>query len=269
MKVLPDAEYNHFLMLCVAARICSCDIYKNYISIASQLFKLYVEDYITIYGRHTIGSNVHNLIHVTEDMQRCGVGNLMQISTYKFENSLRVLTLKLKHSNRPLEQLVRRTLENEQIDRTLHSNLFHPIPFVPRISCELKQKNVSVFKKIELSSDTFLSSRRYDLEIQDSAFKGNDAWFLTKSSDIVKMLFVQKIGIDFIIHGLKIKTKDSFFKTPIDSRKIDIYTSPGELETDSRLYNINSIKAKMMCIEIGKQSVFIPLLHSLEVINQL
>lgn len=245
-------------MLCVAARICSCDIYKNYISIASQLFKLYVEGYITIYGRHTIGSNVHNLIHVTEDMQRCGVGNLMQISTYKFENS-----------NRPLEQLVRRTLENEQINRKLHNNLFHPMPFVPRISCEVKQKNLSVFKKIELSPDTYLSSRRYDLEIQDSAFKGNDAWFLTKSSDIVKMLFVQKIGIDFIIHGLRIETKDSFFKTPIDSRKIDIYVSPGELETDSRLYNINSIKAKMMCIEIGKQSVFIPLLHSLEVINQL
>lgn len=256
-------------MLCVAARICSCSIYKNYIPIASKLFKLYVQNYRTIYGDHTIGSNVHNLVHVTEDMERCGVDNLMQISTYQYENSLRLLTLKIKHANRPLEQVIRRNMEKEKIDKTCQSNLFDCKPFVPKLSWEVKHGNLTVFKKIELFPGLYLSSRHYDLEKRNNTFNGNDSWFLTKSGEIVKMLFVRKIGFDFIIHGLKIKSKDSFFKSPIDSIKLDIYASSGEVECNLHTYNINSIKAKMMSIEITKQTVFIPLLHSLESLNQI
>lgn len=231
-------------MLCVAVTICSCATYKSYIPLASKLFKIYVENYKTIYGDHTIGSNVHSLVHVTEDMQRCGVDNLMQISTYKYENSLRLLTLTLKHSNRPLEQVVRRSLERENIDRPFQSDLFNRTPFIPKLSWEVKHKNQSVFKKIELLPDTCLSSRHYDLEEQDISFKGNDSWFLTKSRDIVKMLFVQKIENEFIIHGVQIKSKDSFFAIPINSIKLDIYSSSGELDSDLHLYNINLFKLK-------------------------
>lgn len=246
-------------MLSVAVRICSCRVYKSHIPFASNLFKLYVKNYKILYGDHTIGSNVHSLVHVTEDMQRCGVSSLMQISTYKYENALRMLTLTIKHSNRPLEQVVRRTLERENINMESQTNLFDPKLFIPKMSYEAKIKHKNLFKKIECFPNIYLSGRK----------NGNDSWLLTKSCEIVKMLFVEQMGMEFFIHALKLKSKDAFFQTPISSIKLDIYASSGELEKDLHLLNIKSIKAKMMAIEISEQIVFIPLLHTLENFNEI
>lgn len=146
LKVLPEVEYNHFLILSVAVRICSCNKYKAYIPIASKLFKIYIETYINIYGRHSISSNVHNLIHISEDMQRCDVGNLMEISTYKFENCLRLLSLKLKHTNLPLEQVARRIIEKENLDNLLEKTcILDSEQFKPKTFYESRHENRSVF----------------------------------------------------------------------------------------------------------------------------
>lgn len=268
-QVLPDAEYSHFLQLCVAVRICSCNLYKNLHPIATKLFKLYIENYVTLYGRHTIGSNVHNLAHVTEDMQRCGVGNLMEISTYKFENALRLLTLKIKHSNRPLEQVVRRNLEMEQIIKAHKSIYFHRKPFVPVASFKINYLNNCFFKKIEIAPNVFLSSRHFDFMNPNNQFKCNNSWFMTKSNDIVRMEYGQQKGADFIIFGKKIISKEPFFRDPIDSTKLDIFSSDCDLDNKTQMYNISQIKAKMLALTIDEKTTFTPLLHTLEYFNQL
>lgn len=103
--VLNDAEYQHFLLLCSAATICNCNAYKTLIPIATNMFNAYIKEYIRLYGTHTITSNVHNLAHVTEDMIKHNIGNLSEISIYKYENCLRLIGLKLKNCNKPLEQI--------------------------------------------------------------------------------------------------------------------------------------------------------------------
>lgn len=268
--MLPQNEYDHFMQICVAVRICSSNTYKHFIPIATKLFKLYVENYIILYGRHTIGSNVHNLIHITEDMQRSGIGNLMDISTYKYENCLRLLTLKIKHSNLPLEQVVRRIIEREMIDDSfLRSNLFDPPPFIPKIFYEKRHRNQLVYSKIELAPDVYLSSRSFNFENPDPDFKGNDSWFLTKSNEIVKMLYAQKDGINFKVHGLRIIKKEPFFENSTDSTVLDIFQSDGKLESKMCVYDINLIKAKMICLtNTHGVTVFIPLLHTLECLNK-
>lgn len=140
MKVLPEVEYNHFLLLSIAARICSCNNYKNNVRTASKLFRIYVEQYVKIYGRHSISSNIHNLIHITEDLQYRDTGNLMEISTYKFENTLRLLGLKLKHSNRPLEQIACRLIEQRKLQQSKITFNVHE-PFQPKVFYEKKIEN--------------------------------------------------------------------------------------------------------------------------------
>lgn len=256
--MLPEAEYNHFMLLSIATRICSCNAYKRYLSIAKTLFELYVKNYINIYGRHCIGSNVHNLIHITEDMKRCGVGNLMEISTYKFENSLRMLTLNIKRTNRPLEQAVRRTVEKENIDQTSHKiNSFDSTDFIPKTLCEFHDENRLLFRKIEIAPGVHISSNR----------NTNNSWFLTKSNDIIKMLYAQNCEIGLKVYGLKVKDKRPLFKVPIDSSVLDIYESDVHLEDEISVYSVDFIKAKMMCIG-DKKRVFIPLLHTLELLNK-
>lgn len=87
-SVLPNDEYEHFLTLYCAVTICSCERYKTCIPIASDMFKLYVEKYIILYGKNTI---VHNLIHITEEIIEHNIGNLDHLSTYKYENYMRLL----------------------------------------------------------------------------------------------------------------------------------------------------------------------------------
>lgn len=45
-----------------------------------------LEQFSNIYGADAIGSNVHNLIRVTSDVQK--FGSLAEISSYVFENFL-------------------------------------------------------------------------------------------------------------------------------------------------------------------------------------
>lgn len=72
-KKLSVELYEHFLQLACAATICYCNFYQNYRTIAKQLFDEYIENYISIYGKDSIVSNIHNLTHIIEDVNRFGV----------------------------------------------------------------------------------------------------------------------------------------------------------------------------------------------------
>lgn len=267
--MLPESEYDHFLLLFVAVRIVSCNIYNQCLPVASKLFKIYVERYESIYGRHNIGSNIHNLIHIVDDMENCGVKNLMEISTYKFENTLRMLGLKLKHSNKPLEQIVCRTIEQNTLESNLQSTESHEIDqsekFEPKVSCGCNFENTKVFKKIEIAPNLFLSSKT-----------SSNAWFLVKNSKvdkhIVKLEYIETFHlnnkIDFRLYGRIIKKKDCFFQNPIKSTNLDIYESDAELEIEKKTFSVDCVVAKMLCLSYQKKFIFIPILHSLEILNK-
>lgn len=250
-------EYNHFLILFVATRICSSNTYKSYLPIASKLFKIYVQQYAEIYGKLTISSNVHNLVHVVEDLQYCDTSNLMDISTYKFENTLRLLGLKLKHSNRPLEQIVCRLTEQIMSQRSNAIDVHeqpHIETFQPKVFHQTRDANRSVFEKILISDNIMLSSRN-----------DKDSWFITKSKDIVKFKYAVKDNSVFKLFGQLIpnEQKMPYFSSPITSSKLDIFASSKEIEYNLQAYEVDSVQAKMMCLTHEDQFVFIPLLHTL------
>lgn len=67
----------------------------------------------------------------------------------------------------------------------------------------------------------------------------------------------------YLICGKVIEDKADFFTKPYASNRTDIYISHG-ICTEAEMYNINGIKAKMMCISYNEQFVFIPILHSID-----
>lgn len=254
---LPTDEYNHFLLLSCAVTICSCKIYKKSIPMASKLFEKYVELYIGIYGRDTITSNVHNLIHVVEDMNNLQISNLSEISTYKYENCLRLLGLKIKHSHLPLQQAARRVIEASYLEHRI-SDTISSIPnvFNPRLCYGKERENSVAYDKIELKPDIMLSNRRI-----------GDCWFLAKTNDakfhIVKMIFATKDRDSYKIWGSQLKELKNYFNYPLKSYKLNIYVSDGETES-ATFWDIKLIVAKLICLPSGQDFVYIPILHTLE-----
>lgn len=267
--VLEDDEYDHYLLLSCACTIVSCNVYKKYIALAKNMFKTYVKEYINLYGRHTITSNVHNLIHIADDLIENNIDTIDQISTYKYENSLRLLGMKLQTCNRPLEQISRRLIEifhlktdllaNE--DASVHERIDiyrdrNCVKFSPWCSYELKTKK-GCYSQITIKPDVVLSSRKL-----------GDQWFLTRSGDIVKMIFATKVENSYKVCGLTVMSKSEFFSKPIKSTYLNIFKSnSNSLSTELCIHELNSIAAKMLCLQLESDFVFIPILHTLEILK--
>lgn len=257
-QVLLPSEYSHFMILCCAVRICSSKMYKYWHSTAEKMFKLYVQKYVKIYGRHSIGSNVHLLSHIMEDIRRNELDNIMDISTYKFENCLRLLGLNLKHGNLPLEQVSRRLIEMSQLPKSYDINdLFEKQRYSPQVQRPKSDGSTGMrYDRIEIAPNVTLTNR-----------KSADSWFLTCNEAIVKMMYAEKKNDKYAIAGVSIQEKKEFFKNPLTSTQLNIYASDGKLNDDLRIHSIDSIVAKMVCLPCEGEFVFIPLEHSMDSLN--
>lgn len=100
-NIWSERVYNHFMTLVCAITIFSTDVYRDYRVMANEWLRRYVEGNIDIYGIHSISSNVHNLIHIFDDVNR--FGHLNSLSTYPFENRLNFLKSRIKQKYLPLQ----------------------------------------------------------------------------------------------------------------------------------------------------------------------
>lgn len=234
-----------------AVNICSHDQYLKYLDIAETLFNEYIEDYIDLYGIDTITSNVHNLSHIVDDVRK--FGNLSKIDSYIFENALYGLKLKLRTCNRPLEQIAKRISELDLVFR-------NPVEFSDNksnIEYELKYSNVNtetndnIFQQISLSSNSFLSSRKF-----------GDKWFLTNNNEIFEFHFATKVNEKYFLNGSRIKKTSNFFSEPFSSSYLNIFSGKNEKFPPCHV-EIERVKAKMLCLHHNDELVFIPLLHTM------
>lgn len=69
---LSEEIYQHFMLFFCGVVICYSKLYSNYLHVADQLFKTFIEHYIKIYGINSISSNVHNLCHLVDEVKDFG-----------------------------------------------------------------------------------------------------------------------------------------------------------------------------------------------------
>lgn len=239
--LLDDEEYFHFLQLCLGVRICSSKVYvqrSNYIMLARELFSDFCNNFVKIYGKNEVVSNIHNVIHIIDDVEQ--FGSLNETSTYPFENFLHDIKLRIQASNTPIQQIARRLaemsfeMENNQIN--LDIKKLERAAWSPELKYEFKMSNESVFKFIRITPNVFLSIR-----------KPGDRWFLTKLGEVVEMKYAKKLNNSYFIFGAAIQQKNSFFSKPYSSEKTDIFLSNG-IQSGEKLYCSNDVKAKMICL---------------------
>ncbi|XP_055325814.1 uncharacterized protein LOC129579676 [Sitodiplosis mosellana] len=253
---LGEQEYIHFLNLCLAVRIYSCRSYVNkYKTIARKLCLVYCEKFGQIYGINNIVSNIHNVIHICDDVDQ--FGPLTEISTYPFENFLREIKMRVKPSNTNIEQISRRLVEmsldiseNKKID--MNARQREKSSWTPELKYQFNSSNQSTFKFIRITPNVFFSVKKI-----------GDRWFLTKSGDIVEMKYAIRSKNSYFIIGEPIKRKYDFFMEPYSSHKTDIFLCDTE-KNNERMYHYGEIKSKLVCLTYKDQFVFIPLIHSID-----
>lgn len=257
---LSQNVYTHFLKLCLAVRLCSCRMYvkENLVQLARTLYAEYCADFQTVYGNTSVVSNIHNIVHIFQDVER--FGSLSDISTYPFENFLREIKYRVQPSKLPLEQITRKLIElSTNIKREPFSSLeIGRKMYTPQLKYEFKVNENPVYKYIRLTPNVFLSTRRI-----------GDKRFLIKQSDkldrIVQMEYCFFKNDRFLIYGFELIELNDFFIQPYSSHFTDIYSSKSLNVSDiGKNYQVHEINAKMMCISNANEFVFIPLLHSID-----
>lgn len=138
-------------------------------------------------------------------------------------------------------------------------DIYEKRTFSPLLEYELPTKK-NCYGKITIKPGVVLSSRKI-----------GDQWFLTRSRDIVKMSYATKIGNSYKVFGLSVMSKDAFFSKPILSTNLNIFKSDSDnanfRSTELSMHELSSIAAKMLCLQIESELVFIPLLHTLEILK--
>lgn len=104
-------KYTHFLCLSIAISV-FCNTSEEMLKYANSLIEYFVQHFSSIYGMHHLSYNVHNLIHLYDDVK--SFGPLDSFSAFKFENYMFKLKQKHKHSRKPLEQVVNRFCESRK-----------------------------------------------------------------------------------------------------------------------------------------------------------
>lgn len=114
-NILPNNYVLHFSAFHCAIRILcdplNCVRNKNY---AEKLLLWFVQNFKQLYGTENIVYNVHNLIHLADDVGTFGVP-LDDFSCFPFENEMKNIKRYLRKHDKPLSQIFKRISEKSAL----------------------------------------------------------------------------------------------------------------------------------------------------------
>lgn len=261
---LKEYLYNHFVLYFCAITIYSTSVHLNGFSVvAEKCIETFLERFKLIYGLQFFTSNIHNLIHVSDDIKRFGALNT--ISTYPFESKLYKIKRLLHTGNLPLEQVARRILESDSIVAQKPKN--HK-PLLTKICTS----NIEALTRIlNQKFDLFDAVQLPKLKIDCT--RDEDQWILTKNLKVMQIQkFVNTVDGNIFIYAVPLKNTHDYFDLPIPSSDLYIYCVDS-LEFDSPvLCSLDQIKCKLFKLKRDQnfvlegsdknEFVFIPVLST-------
>ncbi|KAM0727248.1 hypothetical protein ACS0PU_006580 [Formica fusca] len=238
--ILSKRNYTHFLALSIAIRIlCNSNLCLVLNDYANSLLKWFVIQYKELYGIRYISYNVHNLIHLANEVIRFGC--LDNFSCFKFENYIKNIKSKIQNSPKPLEQVSNRIHEENSL----------PVIKEHKKICPnvIRSKKSSEILKVE-----------YDKFVLSS--NSNDNCCLLFDSTI---LIVTKFFFDdsLYVSGNIIKEYKSFFHQPCNSKRLNIFIVDDTCTVEHVVIKASLIYKKCFKIPYPNQNFFviIPLLQ--------
>ena len=257
--VLPKHLYRHFLSLHVAVTILVSPILimnESNINYAEQLLQYFVKHFAGLYDTKFISHNVHNLLHVCNDVRNFGI--LDNFRAFPFENFLGTLKKSLRKAEKPLQQLARRYGEQERgsvqkslptLEKFVCKGLHNKGPLLPIFLT----KNVKQYKQLETEG--------YHIHSDDN----RNNCFMLKDGTIVRIVNIVKIGMGEVFNIIGHKRQvagGNLHKKPCPSSFVKICIV---CEETRRLcyWPISEISCKMWVIKRSEtQDYVLPLRHA-------
>ncbi|XP_029161035.1 uncharacterized protein LOC114932803 isoform X1 [Nylanderia fulva] len=251
--------YINFLTLHVAISILiNPKLIKNQNNIlyAEKLLTHFVKSFQIIYGDQFVTHNIHNLLHLSRDVQKFGA--LDEFSAFRFENYLQMLKNILRKSDRPLQQVARRFGEMHACEYQFHSKLDNQSNTI------LKNKHCAgplpnnLIMQNNLNQYKILKTHLYYINCKEDK---NNCCVLKDGSNICVVNIIQSQNLEIFIIGVKCNKLNTLYSLPCSSGKLNIHII--SKTTEMSLWPITEIEGKVYNLLNSKnESIAIPLCHA-------
>lgn len=250
--ILSPKVYNHFITFSLASSLMISQYYsrlENYILYANDLIKHFICQSIKIYGPDFVSHNIHNFLHLCDCVKL--YGSLDNCSAFPFENFMQQLKKKVRKSAQPLQQVVRRIIEE-----------VNNVHCVNNISNEVSKKflmehcNGPLINNCTSPQYKKVQTDNYCLNISNIA----DRFVELTNNTIIEIRNFAHCGDSICLIGYNYSKQDSFYHKPCSSSLFDIQFIKSEYKS-YEVWNIDCIKRKLVVLPYKNKLISFPLLH--------
>lgn len=249
-KYLSANYYQNFVTLHVAIRILChpTDCLQNN-TYANELLTYFVRTTKELYGEDNLVYNIHNLIHLSDDVKI--FGSLDTFSAFPFENYMQIIKRMLRKAEHPLSQLHNRITEIRncpkllQHSRTSRNNT--PAPLLAKPDNKILPHNcINSHKEIHLK-DIMLNTKQ-----------GNNCCYLKDGSVFTITYIGYKHDIPVVL-GRIYRDFSRLEMYPCDSRDLKICI--GKDQSDIQIIPVTDIDVKAFKVILHGIHYIMPILH--------
>lgn len=220
-NILPSAMYSNFLLLHSAVSILTSEIHLHdlrNVDSAHKMLENVVQNFALIYGPENVSHNIHNLLHICNDVRKHGV--LDNFSAFCFENYMSTVKKMIRKGDKPLQQVARRYSEMEFADEKCTS--------LPECTFKSAHNDGLLMDDCINIRNQFKEAVRENHSINCTNHKDNCVLLNDGSFAIIENIVKTKSEVRLV--GRKLKSKGNLYDSP-DSRSINIHVTEEPTDT--------------------------------------
>lgn len=249
----PDI-YDHFIRLHSAVTVLNDPLLiqdNNNLNSAHSILRTFVTKFGDIYGPENVTFNVHNLIHLCDEVKFFKT-TLDSFSSFPFESYICTVKKMLRKGETPLQQIARRIHEYSYANFNIKS-------FESTNSLRLEKRcgNITtVNSKIYSAQFQILKTSLYSINCTDNK---NDCIML-KNGVIINVHSFAMSGSQIIATERKLEFFQALYNKPFSSEALDIKIIRDGNDSLNE-WNYNDIYKKMFKIPFKNHTAVFPILH--------
>lgn len=243
---LKDVLYANFLLLHVAITVlCSPKYSQTHCDYAERLLLTFVSDFGNRYGKHFVVYNVHNLIHLVNDVRR--FGPLDRFSAFPFENHLQSLKRLVRKPKFPLVQVIRR----------LHEQDIVHVPFTRlKTYCKMPHREGPLHAEVDANCQQF--RQVHTREFMLATYPPDNAIQVDRDFYVVRNII--KVHGQIMLVCQRFQRKQDFFSYPVHSMDLDIAYAT-DLDDILTSFSLREVDSKLVMMPMDNGYVCYPLIH--------
>lgn len=249
--LLPKELYDHFLLLHVAISILanpSLSQDESFQDHAQKLLEKFVRDAEKHYSITFMSHNVHNLLHLVDDVKKYGA--LDVFGAFKFENFIGRVKKYVRKAELPLQQISRRLEELKNLKQSKsNKNAANVFSRTEKVCCAYGGENF-------VESAMMLKTQNSIIICADNC---NDVIVLDSGNVLRCNEFRKNINNEWYVIGNLYANKHDLYT---NSKSLHINFVDGQLEDEEKIYSINCIMAKACKLPFEKKFAIVPIIHT-------